>query len=260
MSSPGKSLQLFAETLELHYGDEGQGRAYLLLHGGAGPQSIGALGAALQNTARVLTPIHPGFSGTARPEWFSRVKDLALAYLTLLERLNLRDVVVVGNSVGGWIAAEMGLRSSPRLAAIVLLNAVGIDTGSPDKHIIDPLKVPPSELASLAFHDPGRYAITPTTPEARAVMVANQQTLRTYAGEPFMHDPALYARLAAMSVPSLVIWGQSDGIVDMDYGRRFAGGMPRSTFEVVTEAGHFPHIEQPTAVLKLLENFTRELQ
>ncbi|WP_230474879.1 alpha/beta fold hydrolase [Dyella monticola] len=246
---------LFAETLELSFFDHGSGRPYLLLHGGAGPQSMNGLAAALQTSHRSIAPTHPGFDGKPRPDWFGRINDLALAYLALLERLALQDVVIVGNSIGGWIAAEMALRNSPRIAGIVLLNACGIDTGSSAKQIVDPMKLSPADRAALAFHDPARYAIAPTSPAALAQMAENQGTLRVYSGEHFMHDPSLYGRLSRMPVPSLVAWGESDGIVDVAYGQRFAGAMPYSRLELVPQAGHFPHIEQLGKVVALIEAF-----
>jgi pimeloyl-ACP methyl ester carboxylesterase len=254
--NPSSPQLFFAETLELSFSDNGAGRPHLLLHGGAGPQSISGLAAALQKSYRSIVPIHPGFAGKPRPEWFGRISDLALVYLALLERLKLQDVVIVGNSVGGWIAAEMALRHSPRIAGVVLLNACGIDTGSPSRHIVDPMKLAPAERAALAFHDPARYAIAPTTPEALTQMAANQSTLRIYAGEPFMHDPSLHVRLSHMPVPARVIWGESDGIVDVAYGQRFAAAMPNSRFDIVSQAGHFPHIEQLVKVVELIEEFT----
>lgn len=252
-------LLLLAESLQLTLSDAGAGRPLLLLHGGAGPRSIAGLAAVLQENHRTIVPTHPGFAGTPRPEGFGHITDLALAYLALLERMALQDVVIVGNSVGGWIAAEMALRRSPRVAGIVLLNACGIDTGSPNRHIVDPLKLTPPERAAIAFHDPARYAIIPSTPEALAEMAENQRTLRIYAGEPFMHDPSLHARLAQMPVPARVVWGQSDGIVDVAYGQRFAAAMPDAQFTVVAEAGHFPHIEQQNKVVDLIEDFSRRV-
>ena len=92
----------------------------LVLHGGGGPQTVSGLAAALSRRAHVLTPTHPGFAGEPRPEWFDSIDDLALAYLDLLERLDLRDVLVIGSSMGGWIASAMALRDTTRLSGIVL--------------------------------------------------------------------------------------------------------------------------------------------
>jgi len=246
------NMQLLNDTLTVAVEDQGQGRAYLLLHGGAGPASMAGLAAALSARARVLTPTHPGFNGEPRPEGFSSAGDLANAYLDLLDRLGIRDVLIVGNSFGGWVAAEMALLQPRRVAGIVLLNAVGIDGA-----IVDPVGLAPAERAAKAFHNPQRYSLAPTTPEGAAMMAANHAALRAYAGQPFMHDPTLRARLAGLQVAALVAWGASDGIVDVAYGRRLCDSMPGAVFAVVEEAGHFPHIEQLQQVLDLIDDFGR---
>jgi pimeloyl-ACP methyl ester carboxylesterase len=250
-----RTIDLFSETLRLSFTDAGEGRPNLLLHGGAGPASISGLGRALLPSSRVITPTHPGFDGEPRPERFARIDDLATAYLALIERLDLQDVVVIGNSVGGWIAAEMALRQSPRLAAIVLINSVGIETGAPVLAIANPMAATPAERGAMAFHDPQKFAAAPSGPEAAAAMAANQKTLGVYAGEPFMHEPTLRSRLAEMRVPALVAWGISDRIVDTSYGRLLAGSIPGARFEPIEQAGHFPQIERLDEVVRLVRDF-----
>jgi len=117
---------------------------------------------------------------------------------------------------------------------------------------VDPMAVEPARRVELSFHDPQKFAVIPTGPQL-AVMAANQQTLRVYAGQPaFMHDPGLRSRLSGISVPTLVGWGESDRIVDADYGRRFAQSIPGARFETISEAGHFPQIERLDEVLRLI--------
>lgn len=249
---------MLAGTLPLAFTDLGVGTPFLLLHGGAGPASMARLADALSKRHRAITPVHPGFDGERRPDWFRSISDLATAYLALIERMDLTGVVIVGNSAGGWIAAEMALRRSPRLAGIVLLNAVGIDPDPQGKPIFNPMTVPPAERAALAFHDPARFTAVPSTPDAMEKLARNQQTLLVYAGEPFMHDPELRGRLADLDTPVLVAWGTSDRIVDLDYGRRFAASMPGARFSAINEAGHFPQIEKVEAVRRLVEEFATE--
>ena len=249
------TVDLFAGTLRLSLADAGAGRSFLLLHGGAGPASMYGLAKSLSAKARTIVPTHPGFNGTPRPERFGRIDDLVLAYLSLIERLDLRDVVLVGNSVGGWIAAEMALRLSPRLAGAVLINSVGIDAGKPELSIVDPTAVPPAERAALAFHDPQTFALAPSTPEAAAAMLDNHKALSVYAGEPFMHEPTLLKRLAKMPIPTLVIWGESDRIVSPEYGRVLASSIPGAHYAPVAAAGHFPQIEQLAEVEHLISAF-----
>jgi pimeloyl-ACP methyl ester carboxylesterase len=253
-------VELFSETLRLSLTDEGEGRAFLILHGGVGPASVSGLGGALAKNARVIVPTHPGFDGEPRPDRFTRIDDLVLVYLALLEKLNLKNVVVVGNSMGGWIAAELALRQSPRIAGLVLLNAVGIDTGLAERSIVDPVKLTPAERAALVFfHAPDRFSVAPSGPDAATTVANNQRTVRVYSGELFMYEPTLRPRLARMSVPTLIAWGESDGFVDVDYGRLYASSIPGARFELIPEAAHFPQIERPDEVVRLIGDFTAGL-
>ena len=249
-----KQLSLLAETLHLSVDDAGEGRPFLLLHGGAGPGSMAGLAGALAASGRSILPTHPGFNAQPRPAWFHSVDDLVLAYLSLIERLGLEDLVVVGNSFGGWLAAELALRGSGRISAIVLMNAVGIEPNEETGEIADPAKLGP-KVADYAFHDPGRFALTPTNPEAAATMVANQKTLRIYGGEHFMYDPGLRSRVPLIAIPALFIWGESDRICTPSYGRQFSGLVPASKFELLPKAGHFPQIERLTDVIELIRAF-----
>jgi len=233
-------------------GDAG-GSGVLLLHGGAGPRSVAGLADALAEHAYVLTPTHPGFDGQPRPDWMDSVADLAEAYLDLLDTLDLRDVLVAGNSVGGWIAAEMALRDTQgRIGRLVVLNGVGIRADDP---ITDTSTLTPTEMGELAFYNPV-YRLNPAvlTDEQRAGMIANQQTLAVYAGVD-MYDPKLRRRLARVTVPVLVVWGEQDGIAPVGYGRAFADSFARGSFQLIPEAGHFPHIEQPAQTLTAIGKF-----
>ena len=125
--------------------DTGQGLPYLLLHGGAGPMSFTGLGTLLARHGRVVTPTHPGFGGTDRPPEMDSVGALATRYVELIEDLDLADVCVVGNSLGGWVAAEMAALRPPRVSALILVDAVGIDV--PGHPIPD--------LATLSFAGSG---------------------------------------------------------------------------------------------------------
>src|SRR5581483_10398464 len=121
----------FADDLSVRVDERGSGRPVLILHGAAGPRSVSNLAEALAAQAHVLVPTHPGFEDEPRPEWFNSVDDLAFTYLDLLERLNLQDVVAIGFSFGGWIAAELAVLNTTRLSGLILVGAVGIQV---DEH------------------------------------------------------------------------------------------------------------------------------
>jgi pimeloyl-ACP methyl ester carboxylesterase len=232
------------------------GTGVLLLHGGAGARSVAGLAAALSEHAYVITPTHPGFDGTPRAAWLDSVADLADAYLDLLEALELDAVMVMGNSVGGWIAAEMALRDiDGRVASMVLLNATGVRPDDP-AHITDIRTLAPPAISRLAFYSPAfRPDLGALTPQQRSGAAANQQTLAGYAGEDFLFAPKLRRRLHRVTVPVLVAWGEEDGVLTAEYGRTYATAFPNGHYHPIAEAGHFPQIEQPGAVLDAIGDF-----
>jgi pimeloyl-ACP methyl ester carboxylesterase len=231
--------------------ERGDRRPFLVLHGGAGPQSVASFAQLLAeiDSNRVLTPTHPGFGGTPRPEGLDNVAKLAALYLTWVDDLGLEDVTVIGNSVGGWIAAEIALLGSARISGIVLLDAVGIEVEGHPVAAVSGLSVP--EIQALSFHDPTPFRVDPASiPDAqRAVMAANGAALAVYAGSPAMADPTLLGRLSDISVPTLVLWGASDQIVPPVYGEAYAAAIPGARFELLPATGHMPQMETPALVL-----------
>ena len=253
--TPQTRIESFADGLTVRIDERGSGRPILVLHGGGGPQSVSGFAAALAERAYVLSPIHPGFGGEPRPEWFNSIDDLALTYLELLERLDLHEVMVVGFSIGGWIASELAVRDTTRLGSIVLVDAVGIQVEGHE--IADVFPLTPDELSALSYHNPAAFRIDPATlsPDQVAARAGNFQALGVYGREPGMRDPKLRRRLGRVTIPALVVWGESDGVVDPDYGRAYAQSLPNARFKLIPGAGHLPQVEQPERLLKLVWEF-----
>jgi pimeloyl-ACP methyl ester carboxylesterase len=239
--------------VDLTVDEQGEGRPFLLLHGGGGPGTVAGFGALLAGSrpARVISPAHPGFGGTPRPEALHTVAGLAGLYVALLDQLGLDDVTVVGNSIGGWIAAEMALLASPRVSGIILVNGVGIQV--PDHPIADFFSLTMDQVTQLSYHDPDRFRIDPATlpPAAQAGMAGNRATLAAYTGTA-MSDPTLAGRLSVVETPTRVLWGDSDQIVDPDYGRAFAAAIPSARFQLLTDTGHMPQLETPDQLLQAI--------
>ncbi len=234
--------------------EKGAGRPILVLHGGGGPRTVAGFVEAASAGAHVLAPTHPGFAGTPRPPGCASVADLADLYATLLERRGLTDVLVVGSSMGGWIGAELALRVPGRLRGLVLVNAVGIVVeGEP---VADVFSLTPRGLAELSWHEPDRFAVDPATlaPELREAMAANMRALAVYGGKD-MGDATLAARVARITTPTLVAWGESDRVATPAYGRAFAAAIPGALFETIAQCGHLPQIEQPQRLMALMRAF-----
>jgi pimeloyl-ACP methyl ester carboxylesterase len=241
-------------TVDVTLDDRGEGQPFMLLHGGGGPDTVAGFADlfAASHEVRVLSPIHPGFGGNPRPEELDTIGGLAALYVALIEDLDLSDVTVIGNSIGGWIAAEMALLESPRISGVILVDAVGIEV--PGHPVADFFALTLEQVQTLGFHDPAPFRVDPASlpPAAQATAAANRVALSVYAAR--MSDPTLLERLSRLEIPTLVLWGDSDGIVDPDYGRAYAAAIPMARFQLLADAGHLPQIETPAQLLDAIWN------
>ena len=207
--------------------EHGSGRPFLLLHGGAGPQSVDGFAdlLAAEEPARVLVPTHPGFGGTPRPAGLGSIASLARLYARMIDDLGLDGVTVVGNSIGGWIAAEIALLGSPRVSGVILVDAAGLDIG--DHPVADFFSLTMDQVADLSYYRPAdfRLDLDHLPDQQKAVMAGNRAALEAYAGHA-MADPGLLGRLPAVTVPVLVIWGEADRMIPVEHGRGLRQGHP----------------------------------
>ncbi|MET9082445.1 alpha/beta hydrolase [Streptomyces sp. NPDC004237] len=234
--------------------EAGSGRPVLVLHGGGGPATVAGLAARLAGSAHTIVAVHPGWDGTPRPDWLTGVDDLAVAYLHLLQDDELSDVLVIGSSLGGRIAAEMAIRDTAGLVSgLVLINAVGADIEG--EEVTDFFALDPRAQAEHSWHDPDRFYVDPATlPAAElARRQANMATMRLLTDGGGMTDPKLLPRLGRVRQSALVIWGESDRVVTPAYGAAWAKAFPQGRFEPIPEAGHLPHLERPEVTAELIE-------
>jgi pimeloyl-ACP methyl ester carboxylesterase len=131
---------------------------------------------------------------------------------------------------------------------MVLIDAVGIEV--PGHPVADFFALTMDQVFALSFHNPEKFRVDPATlpPAARAIAAGNRAAIAVYAGTS-MTDPTLTGRLATLEIPTLVLWGDSDGIVDADYGRAYAAAIPMARFQLLAGTGHSPQLETPGQVL-----------
>jgi pimeloyl-ACP methyl ester carboxylesterase len=242
------------------YTETGTGQPVLLLHGGAGPFSVAAF-AALMSAAdyRVIVPVHPGFDGTPRPAELSSIAGVAAVYAALLRALDLTDVRVIGNSIGGWVAAELALAESAaadcRVSSVVLVDAAGLQLDTAP--VPDFFSLTLDRVAELSYFNPAEFRIDPAAlpPERAAAMSSNRSALLVYAGTA-MADPGLRGRLADIATPVLVVWGAADRMIPIEHGRAYADAIPGAQFRLITHAGHLPQLETPDELLAVVRDFS----
>jgi len=239
----------------------GTGRPLVVLHGLAPLDADAPVLDLLAAHAEIIAPTHPGFGHTKRPDDFDTVGDLVHLYLDLLARLPADRVTLMGLSFGGWLAAEIVATYTPRVEKLVLVDAVGIkvsDRETPD--ILDLFNASPAEVRRRRWHDPDRFAPDYDAMEDDALVAhaRNRDALCLYAWHPYMHNPQLKRWLPRIAVPTLVLWGASDGVVTPAYGRAYSALIPGARFEVIGAAGHHPEIEQPETFVERVGAFLKE--
>jgi pimeloyl-ACP methyl ester carboxylesterase len=228
--------------------DRGAGPALLFLHAENGIEPAAAAIDALAQHARVIAPTHPGFGRSELPKGMRTVDDLSYFYLDLIDQLDLRELTMVGVSLGAWIAAEMAVKSTARMARLVMANAVGVKIGAREnRDIVDIFALTENEYLDIAYADPamGRRDYKALPEEVALAAARSREATARYAWNPYFHNPRLKSRLHRIRIPTLFLWGMQDRMLSEAYGRAYAAMIAGARFEPVERAGHFPHQEQP---------------
>lgn len=238
----------------------GKGRPLVLIPGEEALEADMPFIDELARKFEVIIPWMPGFGRSERPDWVENMDDVAYIFLDLLDKLKLKDVTLVGFSLGGWIAAEMAIKNTSRIKKLVLVDAYGIKIG--DKYardIADVWFLAPEKVLELKYVDTKHGVFDyPSMPNSKLEVVArNRETTARFCWEPYMHHPRLYRRLHRIDVPTLVVWGEKDGIVTTTYGKAYAKAIPGAKFVAIPKAAHFPHVEAPDRFMKEVGNFIR---
>ena len=246
--------------VELEMLERGDGAPMLYLHGGAGIAPDLAFIDLLARRRRVIAPSHPGFGKSSLPDWLDSVDDIAHVYLELLDRLALARTDVVGLSLGGWIAAELAIRNTARLASLTLVCAVGVrpEEGAKGDAMADMFRMSPEDNARRFYFDPDRVqrrldGLAKADPR---VLVRNRSTVVRLCYPDFI-NPELAKWLHRIDTPTLLIWGANDGLVPLSFGETYRALVPRARLTVLPRAGHAPYEEQPEAFLQAFDDFLK---
>ncbi len=238
-------MEIGGVELELHEGGDGPPLLYLHSGGGFRPQHPAM--PLLMERHRVIAPSHPGFGHSSLPDWMNSVDDFAHVYLELMQRLDLRDTLLIGASIGGWVAAELAAWNTSRLSRLVLIGPSGIKVGSRDQlDIPDIFAMAPDEFEKRLFRNPEKFHpdFTKMDEAALQVVARNRQTMALIAWEPYLHNPKLRRRLQTIDVPTLVVRGAYDGLISAEYAKAYTDLIPGAVYREIAEAGHAPDVEQ----------------
>ena len=261
----------------------GRGADVLLLHGLGGTRaSLFETAAALSGGFRVHAPDLPGFGSSCKPatgaynaRWFAEIM------LGLMDELGIARAHIVGNSMGGRVAIEMGLRAPERVSALALLcpAVAWIRRGlHPIVRLLRPelgflphgfrRSIVASQFWSM-FHS--RDAVDPAVGD---VMVDEFRRIYQSAGARYaflssarniyLEAPlgrgGFYPRLATLRPPALFVWGSHDRLVPPAFSRHVARWLPSAEQVTVPACGHVPQVERPEETNELLRRFFARAQ
>lgn len=233
----------------------GKGAPLVVLHGASGAAWLPFM-ATLADKFDVIVPEHPGFGESDTPDWLDNIHDLAYFYLDLLDHLDLPRVHLAGISLGGWIAAELAIRDTSRLASLTLADAAGLHL--PGVPQIDTFLRSEEQRIRDFFHDPARadaMVARHADPAQEDVVARNRVTVARLAWQPRNHDPDLPKWLHRIDVPTLLVWGAHDRLFPKDYAYAWQKLIPGSKVAIIPDSGHIPQVEQPAAFVAALNEF-----
>jgi pimeloyl-ACP methyl ester carboxylesterase len=247
-------LNIRGVTVKLHRA--GSGPTVLFLHGAGGTPQWLPFFDALAEHYEVLVPEHPGFGGSDDPAWIASMPDLAMFYLDLVEEAGLDGMHLIGNSLGGWLAAEILIRDRSRFRSLVQLAPAGIRVkGVPcgDNFIWGP-----EEALRNLYHDQGfadRILATTPTEAQLDVMLHNRFTVAKFGWQPRWFDPDLEKWLHRIKLPTLVISGSDDKIMPPQFAALWRERLPDARLVIVKDCGHLPHVEHAALVAGHVRGF-----
>jgi pimeloyl-ACP methyl ester carboxylesterase len=228
----------------------GRGEPLLFLHGANGAPVVLPFMEKLAQRFDVLIPEHPGYGKSDEPEWLENIHDIAYFYLDFLKQLNLKNVTVVGSSMGGWIAMEMAVRDTSRLKSLVLSSPAGI--AAPGVRAADIFLMAPEEMVRNLFVDQKLAEARLAQPEDIDISLKNRHTTARLAWEPRLHDPYLPKWLHRIDVPVKILWGRQDRILPVAFVDVCRKLLPKAEISILENCGHLPHAEKPDEFVEII--------
>ncbi len=243
----------------------GTGSPILYLHPAGGLAWDGFL-ADLANDHTVYAPEFPGTSvgDNAAIGALDDIFDVVLAYEEAVQALGLAGSVVIGQSFGGMLAAELASCFPDLFTNVVLLDPAGLWSAE-HPFTLDFMACPPERIPGMLFHDPsceGAQAMfTPPTDPAAALDSAVNLVWAIGCTAKFLWpipDRGLHKRLHRLSAPTLIVWGEQDSLIPVVYAGEFARHISDSRVVLVPECGHIPQVEQPETTTRAVREFLAE--
>lgn len=252
-----------ANGLRVAYHRAGEGPVVVLVHGaGVDHRSWQPQLEALSDEFTVIAWDEPGAGRSDDPPEGFGVADYAHCLATLIEGVGLGPAHVVGLSWGGTVVLELYRLHPENVRTLILADTYAGWKGSlPEEEVRGRVKGVRAMLASSGRYDPpGLFA---GEPPAEFASLFVEMTAAVRPGSLMRQLSAMAETdqrevLAAIAVPTLLIWGDADARSPLSVARQFAGAIRGARLVVLPGAGHVSNLEQPRAFTDALRNFCRD--
>ncbi len=257
-----RRLKLWQDRIETEIEISGGGPTLVYLHGpwGLGPDR--AFVALLAGSYTVYAPKFPGTTHGdpdavhALDNWL----DLMVYYGELFDKLKLAAPTVVGHSFGGLLAAEIAASNPQSVGRLVLIDPVGLWR---DDHPVQNWMLLSDKMRNTSlFANPEceaarRFFEVPADATERAETLAQFIWAQACTGKFVwpIADRGFGKHSHRITAPTLIVWGKADRIIAPAYANEFAKRIAGARVELIEEAGHLPHLEQPENLAKVLFSF-----
>jgi pimeloyl-ACP methyl ester carboxylesterase len=238
----------------------GKGPPLLFLHGADGYSQWLPFFDALAERYELIVPEHPGFGASDDPPLIRSVSDMAMFYLDFLETLKLRDLHIIGHSLGGWIAAEILIRDRSRAKSLTLISSAGIRVeGMPsgDLFIWNREELLRNVFYNQAYADIA-LSLQPTDQQLDT-MLKNRFTATKLGWQPRWYNPDLEKWLHRITLPALILWGDEDKIMPPEYAGLWRERLPDARLVMIEKCGHVPQVEKSSETIGPLRDFLAEV-
>ncbi len=237
----------------------GSGKPLVILHDELGYTGWMTWNERLAEERTLLIPQQPGFGKTPRLDWIQDYRDLGAFYARMLREMGLEGIDAIGFSAGGFIAAEMAAANPKIFSRMVLVAPMGIKPAAGE--ILDFFSLTIRTHLRATVADPVTtvefakiYGGEMTPDQFEAFEDARTETARL-GWDPFMHSPSLPNRLEGIRMPTLLVWGQRDGVVPRGCVEAYKDVLPQAQIAEIAAAGHRPEIENAAEFARVVKNF-----
>ncbi len=237
----------------------------VLLHGYSADKQVWPRFARhLLDTYRVVIPDLAGHGDSAFvPEQSYSAPAQAKRVATLLDQLHIDQVHIAGNSMGGFIAAQFALAYPQRTLSLCLIDAAGVKPPKPSE--LEQMVAAgrnPFIVHSRAEFD-SFYAMTMSKPPllpgfvlaAIAQQYESSQARLQKIFDDFHEHDMLDDKLAGITAPTLVLWGNDDRLIDVSAVGVWSAGLPHSQHAIENGVGHMPMLEEPATSARIYRDF-----